>query len=300
MMLMYHNAVLLKEAVEGLNVKQNGIYVDATFGAGGHAREILTKLGNGKLYAFDQDNDAAQNLPDDERITLIPQNFRFMKNFLKAANIPPIDGILADLGVSSHQFDNAERGFSTRFNGPLDMRMNKNQNKTAADIINTYEQKDLIKIFKQHADLKNAKKLAEIIIQTRISKSINTIEDLKAAIKHIVPKAIENKYLAQVFQAIRIEVNEELEALRNLLTQSLDVLTPNGRLAIITYHSVEDRLVKNFMRAGNFEGEIKKDFYGNPLSPFLLINKKPIVPTAEEIENNNRARSAKLRIAEKK
>jgi 16S rRNA (cytosine1402-N4)-methyltransferase len=297
---MYHNAVLLKEAVEGLNVKQNGIYVDATFGAGGHAREILTKLGNGKLYAFDQDNDAAQNLPDDERITLIPQNFRFMKNFLKAANIPPIDGILADLGVSSHQFDNAERGFSTRFNGPLDMRMNKNQNKTAADIINTYEQKDLIKIFKQHADLKNAKKLAEIIIQTRISKSINTIEDLKAAIKHIVPKAIENKYLAQVFQAIRIEVNEELEALRNLLTQSLDVLTPNGRLAIITYHSVEDRLVKNFMRAGNFEGEIKKDFYGNPLSPFLLINKKPIVPTAEEIENNNRARSAKLRIAEKK
>jgi 16S rRNA (cytosine1402-N4)-methyltransferase len=180
------------------------------------------------------------------------------------------------------------------------MRMNKNQNKTAADIINTYEQKDLIKIFKQHADLKNAKKLAEIIIQTRISKSINTIEDLKAAIKHIVPKAIENKYLAQVFQAIRIEVNEELEALRNLLTQSLDVLTPNGRLAIITYHSVEDRLVKNFMRAGNFEGEIKKDFYGNPLSPFLLINKKPIVPTAEEIENNNRARSAKLRIAEKK
>lgn len=298
-MQMYHNAVLLKEAVAGLNVKENGIYVDVTFGGGGHAREILKHLGNGKLYAFDQDNDAAQNLPNDERITLIPQNFRFMKNFLKAANISPVNGILADLGVSSYQFDNAERGFSTRFNGPLDMRMSKNRNKTAADIVNTYEQKDLIKMFKQHADLKNAKKLTEIIMSTRINNSINTIEDLKTAIKHIVPKAIENKYLAQVFQAIRIEVNDELEALRNLLTQSLDVLAPKGRLAIITYHSVEDRLVKNFMRAGNFEGEIKKDFYGNPLSPFLQINKKPIVPTVEEIEKNNRARSAKLRIAEK-
>ncbi len=296
---MYHKAVLLKEAVEALEVKPDGIYVDATFGGGGHSTEILKKLERGKLFAFDQDEDALQNLPNDERFTFIPQNFRFMKNFLKAAGAVPVNGILADLGVSSHQFDVAERGFSTRYNGPLDMRMNRKQHKTAADIINSYETNELIRIFKQYADINNAKKLAETIVNARTNKNINTIEELKNAIKHIVPKSIENKYLAQVFQALRIEVNDELEALRNLLSQSLDMLKPNGRLVVLTYHSAEDRIVKNYMRAGNFEGEIQKDFFGNPLSPFRLISKKPMVPNKEEIENNHRARSAKMRIAEK-
>lgn len=296
---MYHKAVLLKEAVDALKVQTDGIYVDATFGGGGHSTEILKRLEHGKLFAFDQDEDALQNLPNDERFTFIPQNFRFMKNFLKAANAVPVHGILADLGVSSHQFDVAERGFSTRYNGPLDMRMNRKQHKTAADFINTYETNELIRIFKQYADINNAKKLAETIVNARTNKNINTIEELKNVIKHIVPKSIENKYLAQVFQALRIEVNDELEALRNLLSQSLDILKPNGRLVVLTYHSAEDRIVKNFMRAGNFEGEIQKDFFGNPLSPFRIINKKPIVPGNEEIENNHRARSAKMRIAEK-
>ncbi|GIK68801.1 MAG: 16S rRNA (cytosine(1402)-N(4))-methyltransferase RsmH [Bacteroidetes bacterium] len=300
MMQMYHKAVLLKEAVEALEVKPDGIYVDATFGGGGHSTEILKRLEDGKLFAFDQDEDALQNLPNDERFTFIPQNFRFMKNFLKAARAVPVNGILADLGVSSHQFDVAERGFSTRYNGPLDMRMNRKQHKTAADIINSYEANELTRIFKQYADINNAKKLAETIVNARTNKNINTIEELKNTIKHIVPKSIENKYLAQVFQVLRIEVNDELEALRNLLAQSLDILTPNGRLVILTYHSAEDRMVKNYMRAGNFEGEIQKDFFGNPLSPFRLINKKPMVPNKEEIENNHRARSAKMRIAEKK
>lgn len=296
----YHNPVLLKECIEGLNINPAGIYVDVTFGGGGHSREILKYLTTGKLYAFDQDEDAVKNKIDDERFVLIKQNFRYLKNFLKMYNALPIDGLLADLGVSSHQFDEAERGFSTRFNAKLDMRMDQNGKLTAADVLNTYSEEELKRIFKLYGEIDNAGYLASIIFHNRKDKHIDTVNDLKVMITKCVKKGRENQYYAQVFQALRIEVNKELDVLQELLTQSLEVLKPGGRLVVISYHSLEDRLVKNIMRSGKLEGEVEKDFFGNQLTPFKQITKKPIVPSAEENEINSRARSAKLRIAEKK
>lgn len=296
----YHNPVLLKECIEGLNINPAGIYVDVTFGGGGHSREILKHLTTGKLYAFDQDDDAVKNKIDDERFVLIKQNFRYLKNFLKMYNALPIDGLLADLGVSSHQFDEAERGFSIRFNAKLDMRMDQNGKQTAADVLNTYSEEELKRIFKLYGEVDNAGYLASIIFHNRKDKHIDTVNDLKVMITKCVKKGRENQYYAQVFQALRIEVNKELDVLQELLTQSLEVLKPGGRLVVISYHSLEDRLVKNIMRSGKFVGEVEKDFYGNQLTPFKQITKKPIVPSAEENEINSRARSAKLRIAEKK
>ncbi len=296
----YHNPVLLKECIEGLNINPAGIYVDVTFGGGGHSREILKHLTTGKLYAFDQDDDAVKNQIDDERFVLIKQNFRYLKNFLKMYNALPIDGLLADLGVSSHQFDEAERGFSIRFNAKLDMRMDQNGKQTAADVLNTYSEEELKRIFKLYGEVDNAGYLASIIFHNRKDKHIDTVNDLKVMITKCVKKGRENQYYAQVFQALRIEVNKELDVLQELLIQSLEVLKPGGRLVVISYHSLEDRLVKNIMRSGKFEGEVEKDFFGNQLTPFKQITKKPMVPTAEENEINSRARSAKLRIAEKK
>ncbi len=297
---MYHNPVLLKDCIEGLNINPAGIYVDVTFGGGGHSREILKHLTTGKLYAFDQDDDAVKNKIDDERFVLIKQNFRYLKNFLKMYDALPIDGLLADLGVSSHQFDEAERGFSIRFNAKLDMRMDQNGKQTAADILNTYSEEDLKRIFKLYGEVDNAGYLASIIFHNRKDKHIDTVNDLKVMITKCVKKGRENQYYAQVFQALRIEVNKELDVLQELLIQSLEVLKPGGRLVVISYHSLEDRLVKNIMRSGKFEGEVEKDFYGNQLTPFKQITRKPIVPSAKENEENSRARSAKLRIAEKK
>ncbi len=296
----YHNPVLLKECIEGLNINPAGIYVDVTFGGGGHSREILKHLTTGKLYAFDQDDDAMKNKIDDERFVLIKQNFRYLKNFLKMYNALPIDGLIADLGVSSHQFDEAERGFSIRFNAKLDMRMDQNGKQTAADVLNTYSEEELKRIFKLYGELDNAGYLASIIFHNRKDKHIDTVNDLKVMITKCVKKGRENQYYAQVFQALRIEVNKELDVLQELLIQSLEVLKPGGRLVVISYHSLEDRLVKNIMRSGKFEGEVEKDFYGNQLTPFKQITRKPIVPSAEENEINSRARSAKLRVAEKK
>ncbi|OFY87170.1 MAG: 16S rRNA (cytosine(1402)-N(4))-methyltransferase [Bacteroidetes bacterium RIFCSPLOWO2_12_FULL_35_15] len=296
----YHNPVLLKECIEGLNINPKGIYVDVTFGGGGHSREILKHLTTGKLYAFDQDEDAVKNKIDDERFVLIRQNFRYLKNFLKMYNALPVDGLLADLGVSSHQFDQADRGFSTRFEAKLDMRMDRNDKLTAADVLNTYSEEDLKRIFKLYGEIDNAGRLAYAVFHARKEKQIETVNDLKIAIEKCVRRGRENQYFAQVFQALRIEVNKELDVLQELLTQSLEVLKPGGRLVVIAYHSLEDRLVKNIMRSGKFEGEIDKDFFGNQLTPFKQITRKPIVPTEKENEENSRARSAKLRIAEKK
>lgn len=296
----YHNPVLLKECIDGLNINPEGIYVDVTFGGGGHSREILKHLTTGKLYAFDQDDDAVKNKIDDPRFVMIKQNFRYLKNFLKLYNALPIDGLLADLGVSSHQFDEAERGFSIRFDAKLDMRMDQNGKLTAADVLNTYSEEDLKRIFRIYGEVDNAGYLASIIFHSRKTKAIETVNDLKVTITKCVKRGKENQYYAQVFQALRIEVNKELEVLEELLTQSLEVLKPNGRLVVMSYHSLEDRLVKNFMRSGKFEGEVEKDFFGNQLTPFKQITRKPIVPTEEELGLNTRSRSAKLRVAEKK
>jgi 16S rRNA (cytosine1402-N4)-methyltransferase len=296
----YHKPVLLKECIDGLNIKPDGIYVDVTFGGGGHSKEILKHLTTGKLYAFDQDEDAVKNKIEDPRFVLIKQNFRYLKNFLKLYNALPVDGILADLGVSSHQFDEAERGFSTRFEAKLDMRMDRNSKYTAAEILNTYSEEDLKRIFRLYGEVDNAGYLASIIYHNRKDKAIETVNDLKSMITKCVKRGKENQYYAQVFQALRIEVNKEMEVLEDLLTQSLDVLKPGGRLVVISYHSLEDRLVKNFTRTGKLEGEIEKDFFGNQLTPFVQITRKPIMPDEKQIEENSRARSAKLRIAEKK
>ncbi len=296
---MYHNPVLLMESMNGLNIKANGTYVDVTYGGGGHAAAILEQLTTGKLYAFDQDEDAHRNKINDEKLVLIKQNFRYMKNFLKMYNAVPVDGILADLGVSSHQFNEASRGFSTRFEGALDMRMDKHATLTAAEIINTYEEVDLAKLFRNFGEVDNSRKLAACIIEAREKKPLNTIQQFKEAIARCIPKFKEQQYLAKVFQALRIAVNMELEALKDLLTQSFEVLKPGGRLVVISYHSLEDRLVKNFIKSGNFEGHIEQDFYGNKIVGFKTINRHIITPNEEEIINNNRARSAKLRIAEK-
>lgn len=296
---MYHNPVLLKESVEGLNIKSDGLYVDVTFGGGGHSREILKHLTTGKLYAFDQDDDAFANRITDEKLILIKQNFRYMKNFLKMYNALPVDGILADLGVSSHQFDEGTRGFSTRFEGVLDMRMDQSGKETAADIINHYEEQALIKIFSEYGEVENSKRLAACIVKERAVKPIKTTEELKQAIISCTPKMKPQQYLAKVFQALRIAVNRELDVLQEFLMQCTEVLKPGGRLAVISYHSLEDRLVKNFIRSGNFEGKVEQDFYGNKLVNFKAVNRQIITPSEAELTDNSRSRSAKLRIAEK-
>ena len=296
---MYHNPVLLKESVEGLNIKSDGLYVDVTYGGGGHSREILKHLTTGKLYAFDQDDDAFANRITDEKLILIKQNFRYMKNFLKMYNALPVDGILADLGVSSHQFDEGTRGFSTRFEGVLDMRMDQSGKETAADIINHYEEQALIKIFSEYGEVENSKRLAACIVKERAVKPIKTTEELKQAIISCTPKMKPQQYLAKVFQALRIAVNRELDVLQEFLMQCTEVLKPGGRLAVISYHSLEDRLVKNFIRSGNFEGKVEQDFYGNKLVNFKAVNRQIITPSEAELIDNSRSRSAKLRIAEK-
>jgi 16S rRNA (cytosine1402-N4)-methyltransferase len=296
----YHNPVLLKETVDGLNINPDGVYVDVTFGGGGHSKEILSRLGaNGKLFGFDQDEDAWANALPDERFTLIQENFRYIKRFLRFHGIKQVDGILADLGVSSHQFDVPERGFSTRFDADLDMRMSKKNELDAHKVINEYDDVNLKRVFLDYGELKIAPALARSIIEAREQKSIDTTDELKLILQRFLPDQFKNKILAQIYQAIRIEVNQEMDVLKEFLEQSLDVLKPEGRLSVISYHSLEDRLVKRFMKNGLFEGEPEKDFFGNFSVPFKLIGKL-IVPTEEEIKINNRARSAKLRIAEKK
>lgn len=296
---MYHDPVLLKESIEGLQIKSDGIYVDVTYGGGGHSKEILKHLKQGSLIAFDQDQDALSNKVDDERLILINQNFRYMKNFLKLYKAYPVDGILADLGVSSHQFDVAERGFSVRFEGDLDLRMNRQKSLTAASVVNEYSARALRDIFYQYGELKNAGRISQEIESRRSQAPINTTEQLKEALRSCAPRNQENKFFAKVFQALRIEVNDELEALKDFLLQTPDMLRPGGRLVVISYHSLEDRLVKNFMKSGDFGGAVKKDFYGNVESPFEVITRKPVIPADEEINRNSRARSAKMRIAKR-
>ncbi len=295
----YHNPVLLGESVDGLNIKSDGIYVDVTFGGGGHSKEILNRLGKqGKLFAFDQDQDAQKNAIDDERFVLIPENFRFIKRFLRFYGVKKVDGILADLGVSSHQFDEAKRGFSTRFDTDLDMRMNQNDTLSAYKIINHYAEEQLSSVLFNYGELRNARAMAKMIANARLDKKIKTSFELKEVLQSFLPKAKEHKILAQIFQAIRIEVNQELEVLKEFLEQIPELLNDDGRLSVISYHSLEDRLVKRFIRNGQFEGEPEKDFYGNFEVPLKKVGKL-IVPTREEIKQNNRARSAKLRIATK-
>lgn len=296
----YHVPVMLQPCIDGLNIKPDGVYVDVTFGGGGHSREILKHLGpKGTLIAFDQDVDAKQNIPDDKRLVFIDQNFGFLRNNLRLNGFKKVDGILADLGVSSHQFDVPERGFSIRYNADLDMRMDQNGQLTAAEVLNTYTEDKLHKIFGIYGEVKNAKSLARAIVTARLDQPFVDISGFKKAIAEYIPKGKENKYLAQVFQALRIEVNAEIQVLEGFLEQSAEVLNPGGRLVIMSYHSLEDRPVKNFMAKGKFQGEVEKDFFGNQQKPFNVITRKAIVATDEEIAQNNRARSAKLRIAEK-
>ncbi len=300
MQMNYHNSVLLKESVDALNIKENGIYVDVTFGGGGHSIEILSRLGKGgKLFAFDQDSDALRNKIDDERFVLITENFRHITRFLKFYGLKKVDGILADLGVSSHQFDVAERGFSTRFDADLDMRMNQNTQVSAREIINKYNEERLADMLFLYGELRNARALAKTIVEARASENIETSFQLKNALKRYLPKAKENKILAQIFQAIRIEVNQELDVLKDFLTQIPDLLNDEGRLSVISYHSLEDRLVKRFIKMGLFTGEPEKDFYGNTNVPLKNVGKL-IVPTEKDVKENSRARSAKLRIAKLK
>lgn len=295
----YHIPVMPNESIQGLNLYPGAQVVDATFGGGGHSQLILNQLGNGRLFAFDQDEDAAANIIHDDRLFFVRHNFRYLKNFLRYFDVQKVSAVFADLGVSSHDFDVAERGFSFRFDDKLDMRMNRKAGLDAADVLNHYNEEQLVFIFKMYGELKNARRLVSEIVSFRNSQLIQTTGQLKEIASKCAPRAIENKYLAQVFQALRIEVNDEMEALKEFLQAALEVLTPGGRLAVITYHSLEDRLCKNFMKTGNFEGKVEKDFYGNQESPFRLVNRKVIIPQPEEIEENVRARSAKLRIAEK-
>ncbi len=296
----YHNPVLLQASVDGLNIKPDGIYVDVTFGGGGHSKEILSRLGpNGKLFAFDQDEDALANALQDERFTLINENFRFIKRFLRFYGVKSVDGILADLGVSSHQFDVAERGFSTRFDAELDMRMSQKNDLNAYRVVNEYDESNLKRVFLDYGELKNAPALARTIVEARERQFIKTTDELKEVLAKYLPERVRNKILAQIYQAIRIEVNQEMDVLKEFLEQSLEILNPGGRLSVISYHSLEDRLVKRFIKNGMFEGEPERDFFGNFSVPFKTIGKL-IVPDNAEIKINNRARSAKLRIAEKK
>jgi len=295
----YHNPVLLKETVDGLNIKPDGVYVDVTFGGGGHSREIIKRLGpNGKLFAFDQDEDAQANVINDERFTLIPENFRFLKRYLRFYGVKEVDGILGDFGVSSHQFDVAERGFSTRFDAGLDMRMSKKNDLDAYKVVNDYDEKELKRVFFDYGELKNAGALAYTIVNARKDKPVANTGELKQVLAKFLPAHKSNKILAQIYQAIRIEVNQEMEVLKEFLEQTVEVLKPGGRLSVISYHSLEDRLVKRYVRNGMFEGEPERDMFGRFEVPFKIIEKL-IVPTEEEIAVNNRARSAKLRVAEK-
>lgn len=296
----YHVPVLLNEVIDGLQVIPSGIYVDCTFGGGGHSKRILEKLNaNGKLIAFDQDEDAKKNVPEDERIIFVPHNFRHLQRFLRFYKITKVNGVLADLGISSHQINVAERGFSTRLNAALDMRMSQSGQKTAGGVIKNYPEEQLHKIFEQYGEVTNSKTLAKAIVEMRKAQSLNTINEFKSAVYPVV-KGNPEKYFAQVFQALRIEVNDELNVLREMLLQSVEVLEEGGRIAVITFHSLEDRIVKNFFRYGNFDKEQGRDLFGNKVSAGLkVITKKPIVPSSEELKNNPRSRSSKLRIAEK-
>ena len=297
---MYHNPVLLKECIEGLAIKPDGIYVDVTFGGGGHSMAILEQLTTGKLLAFDQDSDAMQNLPRDDRFIFINQNFRYLINFLRLYKAFPVDGILADLGISSHQIDMPDRGFSTRFDAELDLRMDRKAGLTAKQVVNQYSPDELKRIFVEYGELNHAYRIAQQIANARDTEEINTTTRLKEVLLPLAERGRENKFYARIFQALRIEVNGELDALKELLLQMTKVIKPGGRLVIMSYHSLEDRLVKNFTKTGNLEGIENKDFYGNLISPFKPITRKPIVPSEEEIQLNARARSAKLRIAERK
>lgn len=297
----YHVPVLLEESIDGLNLKKGGIYVDVTFGGGGHSKEILRRMDKScKLYSFDQDEDAERNIVHDERFTFVRSNFRYLKNFLKYYGVEEVDGILADLGVSSHHFDDSERGFSFRFDGKLDMRMNKRAGMTAADILNNYDEEKLADIFYLYGELKNSRKLASVIVKRRSVKPFDTIGDFLEMVKPLYGKEREKKEMAKVFQALRIEVNQEMEALKEMLYSATEMLKPGGRLSVITYHSLEDRMVKNIMKTGNIEGKMEQDFFGNVKTPYKTINNKVIVPDDDEIETNPRSRSAKLRIAEKR
>ncbi len=298
---MYHIPVLLHETVDGLNIQPGGVYVDVTFGGGGHSREILRRLDEtAHLYSFDQDADAEQNVPQgDQRFTFVRSNFRYLKNWMRYYGVDHIDGLLADLGVSSHHFDDEERGFSFRFDAPLDMRMNERAGTTAADIVNRYAEEQLADVFYLYGEMKNSRRLAAAIVKARANQSILTIDDLLRVVKPLMPREREKKDLARVFQALRIEVNHEMDALREMLEAALDVLRPGGRLSVLTYHSLEDRMVKNFIRAGRIDGKVEQDFYGRRLTPWRAINNKVILPSEQEQEENPRSRSAKLRIAEK-
>ncbi|MBC7914066.1 MAG: 16S rRNA (cytosine(1402)-N(4))-methyltransferase RsmH [Pyrinomonadaceae bacterium] len=296
----YHNPVMLSECMEGLAIKPGGVYVDVTFGGGGHSLEILKNLNNkGRLLAFDQDADAQQNIPKDDRLTFIDQNFRFLKNNCRLHGALPVDGVLADLGVSSHQFDRPERGFSIRFDADLDMRMDQSTSLTAKDVINEYSEADLHKIFGIYGEIQNARSLAKTLVTARLNAPIETVSQLKESIQKLIPKGKENKYLAQLFQALRIEVNQELEALEEFLVQAAEILNAGGRLVVMSYHSLEDRLVKNFIAKGKFKGDVEKDFFGNEIKPLEQVSRKAITASEEEIKQNNRARSAKLRVAVK-
>ena len=297
----YHESVMFAECIEGLNIKEDGIYVDLTFGGGGHSKGILEKLTSGHLYAFDQDEDAANNAKeiDNSSFTFIQSNFRYLKKYLKFYGIKKVDGVLADLGVSSHQFNKAERGFSTRFQGPLDMRMNQTGTLTAKEVINEYSESELHRILGMYGEVRNAKTLAIELVRKRNEVPFETIEALKAVLAKYAKKGRENRYYAQVFQAFRIEVNEELKVLEEALLQCIDITKKDGRIAFMSFHSLEDRIVKNFINKGKFYGEQEKDLYGNIIRPFQAINRKPMIASEEEVKENNRARSAKLRIAEK-
>lgn len=297
----YHVPVLLKQSVDGLAIRPDGCYVDVTFGGGGHSREILSRLGeDGHLYSFDQDADAENNLPEaDGRFTFVRSNFRYLTNWMRYYGVEAVDGILADLGVSSHHFDDENRGFSFRFDAPLDMRMNGRAGTTAADLVNRYEEEQLARLFYLYGELKNGKRLAAAIVRSRNERPIQTVSDLMETVQPLMGRDREKKDLAKVFQALRIEVNHEMDALQEMMAAAIRVLRPGGRLAVLTYHSLEDRMVKNFMRSGNAEGNIEQDFYGNRIAPIRPVNNKVIVPDQEEQEQNPRSRSAKLRIAEK-
>lgn len=297
----YHVPVLMKDSVDGLNISSGGIYVDVTFGGGGHSREILSRLdADGHLYSFDQDADAEKNIINDGRLTFVRSNFRYLKNWMRYYGVDHIDGLLADLGVSSHHFDDESRGFSFRFDAPLDMRMNKRDGTTAADVVNTYDEERLADVFYLYGELKNSRKIAAALVKARATRKIATTQDFIGAVESLFRREREKKDMAKLFQALRIEVNNEMTALKEMLKAATELLRPGGRLSVITYHSLEDRIVKNVMKTGNPEGKMKQDFYGRIETPFVLINNKVITPGEEELENNPRSRSAKLRISEKK
>ena len=296
----YHVPVMLEQTLEGLDVREDGVYVDLTFGGGGHSRAILERLGKrGRLYGFDQDADAMRNVPEDERFTFVRSNFCYLKNFMRYYGVERVDGVLADLGVSSHHFDDEERGFSFRFDGVLDMRMNKSGGMTAADVLNRYTEKELADVFFYYGELQQARRIASAVVRARTAVPFAEIAQFMEVVRPLLPKEREKKDMAKVFQALRIEVNREMEVLKRMLAQVPDVLGEGGRLAVLTYHSLEDRLVKNFIKAGNFEGKVEKDFYGKPVVSMRAVNNKVIVPTEKEVARNGRARSAKLRIAER-